>query len=84
MEAWTSHRCATSWRRRNRRLAGREHYLPSDRVFAVTEASRLSAYDAEFVVLAEVLGVPLVTEDQAILAAFPRIAMSIEAAVDKH
>jgi predicted nucleic acid-binding protein len=65
-------------------LAGREHYLPSGRVFTVTEASRLSAYDAEFVVLAEVLGVPLVTEDKAILAAFPRIAMSIEAAVDKH
>jgi len=62
-------------------LAGREHYLPSDRVFAVTEASRLSAYDAEFVALAEILGAPLVTEDRAILAAFTRGAMNLESAV---
>lgn len=51
-------------------FAGREHYLPSDRVFAVTESSRLSAYDAEFVALAEILGVPLVTADRAVLTAF--------------
>lgn len=62
-------------------LAGREHYVPSDRVFTVTEASRLSAYDAEFVVLAEILGAPLVTEDRAILAAFPR-ALTVEKAVE--
>ena len=62
-------------------LAGREHYVPSDRVFTVAEARRLSAYDAEFVVLAEVLGVPLVTEDQAVLAAFAR-ALTVEDAVE--
>lgn len=62
-------------------LAGREHYLPSDRVFAVTEASRLSAYDAEFVALAEILGAPLVTEDRAILAAFAGGAINLEGAV---
>jgi predicted nucleic acid-binding protein len=65
-------------------LAGREHYLPSDRVFAVTEASRLSAYDAEFVALAQILGAPLVTEDRAIVRAFPRIAASLEAAIEDH
>jgi hypothetical protein len=65
-------------------LAGREHHLPSDRVFAVTGASRLSAYDAEFVALAEILGAPLVTEDRAILRAFPRIAASLEAAIEDH
>lgn len=59
-------------------LAGREHHLPSNRVFAVVERSRLSAYDSEFVALAEILGVPLVTEDQAILAAFPRIALTLD------
>lgn len=63
------------------RLAGREHHVPSDRVLAVAEQSRLSAYDAEFVALAEILGVPLVTEDRAILAAFPHSAMNIEGAV---
>ncbi len=51
-------------------FVGREHYLPSERVFAVTDASRLSAYDAEFVALAKILGAPLVTADRALLAAF--------------
>jgi predicted nucleic acid-binding protein len=62
-------------------LAAREHYLPGERVFRVTEQSRLSAYDAEFVALAEILDVPLVTEDRAILAAFPQRAMDVEGAV---
>jgi len=62
-------------------LAGREHYVPSDRVFAVTGASRLSAYDAEFVLLAEILGAPLVTEDKVVLAAFAR-ALTVEDAVE--
>ena len=51
-------------------LAGREHHLPSDRVFAVTEASRLSVNDAEFVALAKILGAPLVTADRGVLTAF--------------
>jgi predicted nucleic acid-binding protein len=62
-------------------FAGREHHLPSDRVFALVEQSRLSAYDAEFVALAEILDVTLVTEDRAILGAFPGRAISVEAAV---
>jgi predicted nucleic acid-binding protein len=62
-------------------FAGREHHLPSDRVFALVEQSRLSAYDAEFVALAEILGVTLVTEDRAILGAFPGRAISVDAAV---
>ncbi len=61
-------------------FAGREHYLPGDRVFNVTEASRLSAYDAEFVALAQALDVRLVTEDKAVLAAFPNIAVRLETA----
>lgn len=62
-------------------LAAHEHYLLSERVFGVTEQSRLSAYDAEFVALAEILDVPLVTEDRAILAAFPQRAMNVEGAL---
>ena len=63
-------------------IAGREHHLPSDRVFAVTERYRLSAYDAEFVALAEILGVRLVTEDRAILRAWPTGALRVEAALE--
>lgn len=62
-------------------LAGREHYLPGERVFQVTEQSRLSAHDAEFVALAEILGTRLVTEDRAILAAFPQRTIDVEGAV---
>ena len=62
-------------------LGGREHHLPSDRVFAVLERSRLSAYDSEFVALAEILDVRLVTEDRAILAACADRAFSLESAL---
>jgi predicted nucleic acid-binding protein len=63
-------------------LAGREHHLPSSRVFRVAEQSRLSAYDAEFVALAEILGARLVTEDRAILAAFPNQATGLDDVVE--
>jgi len=62
-------------------LAGCEHHLPSERVFAVTEASQLSAYDSEFVALAVILGVQLVTEDRAILMGFPGRALNLNGAV---
>ncbi len=40
--------------------------------------SGCSAYDCEFVRLARVLEVPLVTADRQVLEAFPRIAVSME------
>ena len=59
-------------------LDGCEHAVASDVVLALTASSRLSAYDCEFVALAQSLGVPLVTEDRAVLKAFPEVAMAME------
>jgi predicted nucleic acid-binding protein len=59
-------------------LAGSEHIVPSPPVLEAAGRSRLSAYDCEFVVLASVLAVPLVTADKAILKAFPELAMTME------
>jgi predicted nucleic acid-binding protein len=58
-------------------LAGCEHLVPSSRVFDLAGKSRLSAYDCEFVALASVLSVPLVTADKAVLRAFPEQARTM-------
>lgn len=60
-------------------FAGREHLVSSEKVFAIIGDSNLSACDAEFVALAEVLGAPLVTADRIVLRAFPDRAVTMEA-----
>ena len=59
--------------------AGQEHVVPSRAVFEIVGKSNLSAYDAEFVALAEALDVPLVTADQRVLKAFPGRALTMQA-----
>lgn len=59
-------------------LGGREHLVSSGAVLQFAASSRLSAYDCEFVCLAESLAVPLVTEDRAVLKAFPEVALTME------
>ena len=63
-------------------LEGCEHFVSSDLVLELAAELRLSAYDCEFVALAQALGVPLVTEDRAVLEAFPEIAVTMERFVE--
>jgi predicted nucleic acid-binding protein len=57
-------------------LAGHEYSVISRHVLALADQSGCSAYDCEFVALAQDLGIPLVTTDRQILKAFPAIAVS--------
>lgn len=56
----------------------REFAVPSDDVLELTFHHPITAYDAEFVVLAKQLGVPLVTFDKPVKNAFPNLAMAAE------
>ena len=57
-------------------FAGQEFGVDSAKVLEAAVASGCSAYDCEFVVVAKLLGVPLVTNDHQVLRAFPDIAVS--------
>ena len=47
-------------------------------MFEIAGKSRLSAYDCEFVALAAVLSVPLVTADKIVLKAYPGQALTMD------
>ena len=64
-------------------LAEGEHIVADSLVLDVVVNSTLTAYDAEFVALASVLAVPLVTADKAVLKAFPDHALTMEAFLGK-
>ena len=58
-------------------LISNEYKINSLRVLQLAEESGCSAYDCEYVSLAQDLKVPLVTMDKKILIKFPEIAISI-------
>jgi len=59
-------------------LDGHEFEVPGERVLALVASSACSAYDCEYVALAEELAVPLVTADRQLLRAFANRAISPE------
>jgi len=56
-----------------------EYEVPSAHIMQLVKSSKCSAYDCEFVALAQHLGVPLVTADKQILREFPTTAKSLDA-----
>ncbi len=61
-----------------RLMLGNEYSVASPQVLNLVAVSTCSAYDCEFVALAQDLGVPLVTVDQRVLNQFPRTARSLD------
>jgi predicted nucleic acid-binding protein len=60
-------------------LKGGEHEADSRQVLELVKASNCSAYDCEFVAIAQALGVTLVTMDAKLLKGFPRNAKPLVA-----
>lgn len=60
-------------------MAGNEYDVDSVSVLDVARNSGCSAYDSEFVALAQSLDVKLVTSDKKLLGAFPLLAVSAKA-----
>ena len=59
-----------------------ERHVGSVRVLDLVHDSGCSAYDCEFVALALMLEIPLVTEDKRILRSFPDTAVDMARLVD--
>ena len=63
-------------------FANREFAVSSPAVLNLVANSGCSAYDCEFVALAEAQRVPLITADRQILHDFPEVAISLERFVE--
>jgi len=62
-------------------MKGREYDVASFQVLKLAASSRCSAYDCEFVALAQEMKKTLVTVDKQILKEFPNIAVSLAVVV---
>jgi predicted nucleic acid-binding protein len=60
-------------------MRGREYTVTSQQVLSLAATSNCSAYDCEFVALAQDLGLPLVTVDRQVLRQFPTCTVPLEA-----
>ena len=59
-------------------MVGQEYEVVSSRILSLVVKSSCSAYDCEFVALAQDLGVSLVTVDKQVLDQFPESAVSLD------
>ena len=59
-------------------VAGREYSVDARKVLELAYRTKCSAYDCEYVALAQDLNAELVTTDKQVLKAFPDLAVSLE------
>ena len=59
-------------------IGDREYKVSSEKVLELVKNSGCTAYDCEYVALAQDLKVPLLTTNQQLLRAFPKTAVSLE------
>ena len=76
-EALTLEAAIDSIERVERQMYGFECFVDPDHVMRLVASSTCTAYDCEFVALAEELRVPLVTTDKQILRDFPNVAREL-------
>ncbi len=62
-------------------LTGNEYEISSAHIMQLVNTSQRSAYECEFVALAQYLDIPLVTADKKLLNEFPDLAKSLDSYV---
>ena len=63
-------------------MSGSEYEVPSEWIMRRVVESGCSAYDCEFVALADFLHAPLATRDRSLLQAFPDTAFEVERLIE--
>ena len=73
-----------SWHMAEEAVGGREYAVDARKVLELAQRSKCTAYDCEYISLAQDLEVPLVTTDKQVLKAFPPVAVSLEKFAKKN
>jgi predicted nucleic acid-binding protein len=71
------------WRRAVELFGAREHATDAEAALSLAVQAPVSAYDGQYLALAQQLGTVLVTEDRRLLKAFPAIARTMRAAASQ-
>ncbi len=71
------------WRRAVELFGTREHATDAEAALALAVQAPVSAYDGQYLELAQRLGTVLVTEDRRLLKAFPAIARTMQTAASE-
>jgi len=65
-------------------LADHEYEISSAHIMQLVQSSQCSAYDCEFIALAQYLDAPLITTDKKILREFPEITQTAESYLNEQ